>query len=313
MVAIEPQMPNAGAPATWSNRGGGGGGGGGGGIETLFSTNRGRAILLALLAFVPLISRRNGLLSAFSFVPSPLQESPDELASDAFNSYKLNAPLFEAVKSDNLELVRSLLEGGVDGKATRHDQKITFYNVNAEDPKGLTPLIEATLVGNVDLVELLLMHGARAQPSPGFRHTPLRAACLTGGHKLIRMLLDNGADPNAQSEGGRTPLMGACYLRPGYDESPDRLELSFNAVKAMFADERTDARIKNDFGETALDLCRQRGYNKSMAFLRNKINGPARDPGGVIFAGGKGAGRGKGGRKDTATTKKGGGKVVAKT
>lgn len=204
-----------------------------------------------------------------------------ERISEAFNSYKLNLPLFEAVKSNDLGLVRKLLEGGVDGKQGGGASHISFYNVNAEDSKGITPLIEATLLGNVELVELLLLHGARAQPSPGFRHTPLRAACLTANTKLITLLLEKGADPNAQSEGGRTPLMGACFLRPQYDEMPNRLELSYEAVRTMLADSRTDPRIRNEFDESALELCREREYNKSMAYIRDKVlsGGGGKSPG----------------------------------
>ena len=83
-----------------------------------------------------------------------------------------------------------------------------------------------------------------------------------------------GADPNAKSEGGRTPLMGACYLRPQYDEKPERNKLSYRAVSVMLADPRIDPSIENDFGETALDLCRQREYSKSIKLLRDV--GPTR-------------------------------------
>jgi len=212
-----------------------------------FFTNRGRAVLLSLIIFIPLISFREELV--FALTPPPPQERSDELTSEAFNSYKLNGPLFEAVRSDDLELVRSLLEGGIDKKTkVKNTKSRSYYNVNAEDSVGITPLIEATLLGNVELVELLLIHGARAQPSEGFRHTPLRAACLTANKELIALLLQKGADPNAQSEGGRTPLMGACYLRPQFDDSPERVNFSYWAVKAMFKDPRTDPRIKNEFG-----------------------------------------------------------------
>lgn len=260
--AIEaPPTTNMTIPASISSASGRGG--------MLFSTNRGRCFLLALLALIPLISYRADILRFSSPLP---REGSNEQASDAFNSYSLNSPLFEAIKSNNLELVRSLLEGGVDNKGKT---KTIYYNVNAEDPKGLTPLIEATLLGNAEMAQLLLLHGARAQPAEGFRHTPLRAACLTANPTLIKLLLRKGADPNAMSEGGRTPLMGACYLRPQYDASPDRVELSYEAVRTMLADPRTDAKMKNDFGESALDLCRERSYNKSMAMLRERVQGLA--------------------------------------
>mmetsp|Transcript_3792 Transcript_3792/g.8311 ORF Transcript_3792/g.8311 Transcript_3792/m.8311 type:complete len:271 (-) Transcript_3792:248-1060(-) len=243
------------------------------GGDMLCSKNGNRVILILLLILIPLISYRDEIFLAFPNPSSP-QVRSNELASEAFNSYKLNSPLFEAVRSNDLELVRSLLDGGIkSNKKSKENIKKMYYNVNAEDSVGITPLIEATLLGNVELVQLLLHHGARAQPSEGFRHTPLRAACLTANTTLIKLLLKEGADPNARSEGGRTPLMGACYLRPKFDEREDRIQLSFDAVKMMLEDERTDARIKNDYGETALDLCRERAYNKSMAMLRQRIAG----------------------------------------
>ena len=176
MVAIEAPSTNTNnstyAPSSSANRGD---------VGNIFSINRGRAVLLSLLMFIPLISFREDIKSVFVFAPSLPSERLDELVSEAFNSYKLNTPIFEAVKNNDLELVRSLLEGGIDdGKNNKQkDAKISYYNVNAEDPQGITPLIEATLLGNFELVELLLFNGAHAQPSPGFRHTPLRAACLS--------------------------------------------------------------------------------------------------------------------------------------
>ncbi len=188
-------------------------------------------------------------------------------ASATGSSYAANQPLFEAVKSNNFELTRMLLEGvSKTAKETNNN-----YVINCEDPQGMTPLIEATLVGNIDLVKLLLSHGARAQPLAGFLHSPLRAACLTANLDLIRLLLDEGADPNAQSEGGRTPLMGACYLRPQFDALPNREELSFAAVQLMLSDPRTSPEIKNTFGESALDLCQGRKYDKSTMLLRRVL------------------------------------------
>lgn len=252
-------------------------------ISGLLATNHGRAILVSLLILIPLISHWGDFFATTPSQPTQGGQS-DELISEAFNSYRLNMPLFEAVKSDNLELVRSLLEGGIDDKdagtgknkasSTAAGQtKKSYYNVNSEDPKGLTPLIEATLLGNRDMVELLLVQGARAQPATGFRHTALRAACLTANPELIQLLLSKGADPNAQSDGGRTPLMGACYLRPNFDSRPNKVELSFVAVNLMLGDTRTDPLIKNEFGESALDLCRQRSYNKSVDLLQQRIAG----------------------------------------
>lgn len=245
--------------------------------ESIFSTNRGRIIILLLLICIPLISYWEDIVIVF--VQPPTQNNGIKLSQqsqDAFNSYKLNTPLFEAVKSDDIELVRKLLNDGENNDNNNNNNdggKVVYYNVNAEDPKGLTPLIEATLIGNVDIVKLLLVHGAKPQPLQGFRHTPLRAACLTGNTELITLLIEQGADPNAKSAGGRTPLMGACYLRPQYDESPERIEISYEAIRVMLEDSRVDPTIRNDFNESAMDLCKQRGYTKSMGILRDRITG----------------------------------------
>ena len=194
-----------------------------------------------------------------------IDRATSEVATQS--SYEANRPLFDAVKSNNIELTRMLLDGvSRSAKETNNN-----YDINCEDPQGMTPLIEATLIGNTDLVKLLLSHGARAQPSPGFLHTPLRAACLTANLDLIRLLLDEGADPNAQSDGGRTPLMGACYLRPQFDALPNRDQLSFAAIQLMLSDPRTDVEARNSFGESALDLCRSRNYDKSKNLLRSAI------------------------------------------
>lgn len=191
------------------------------------------------------------------------------LEHESFNSYEYNASLFDTVKSNNIELVHSLLtDGDVDNT---NKNKKNNYNINAEDSLGITPLIEAILLGNVELVELLLQHGAHAQPLPGFRHTPLRAACLTANTQLVSLLLQKGAQPNAQSEGGRTPLMGACFLRPQFDALPNRSELSYEAVKIILQDARTDPTIRNEFGESALDLCLERGYNESVTLLKQRL------------------------------------------
>jgi ankyrin repeat protein len=112
--------------------------------------------LVLLLIFIPIIAYRENIILDFK-QSNNNNDNKKVLSREAYNSYKLNTPLFEAVKSNDIDLVRSLLEGDRKKNDNNNSDK-SPYNVNAEDPKGITPLIEATLLGNVDLVNLLLSH-----------------------------------------------------------------------------------------------------------------------------------------------------------
>ena len=81
-----------------------------------------------------------------------------------------------------------------------------------------TPLHLATLYGKLDIVRLLLDHGATYNSEDKFGRTPLHLVA-TGEYNLeqdrvrtAQLLLDRGADVNAQDEYGATPLYLASYL-----------------------------------------------------------------------------------------------------
>ena len=161
--------------------------------------------------------------------------------------------LHEAVKRHDTEKVKEILESDT-------------VDINAEDEAGVTALIEACINGDEEIVKILLEAGCPAQPAIGFRHSPLRGATICGNAHLIPILLQNGADPNALSEGNRTPLMGACFLRKGVPS-----ELSALCVKELLNDKRTDPKIVNSFGESALDLAKIRGYSESVVLIEEAL------------------------------------------
>jgi len=170
-------------------------------------------------------------------------------------------PIHEAAKEGNLEQIRSLCSD-VNNK----------FDPNQEDENGITPLIEACLVGHLPTVKALIEeYNCPAQPTKPFRHAPLRGACVAGQSILISYLLEKGADPNALSEGSRTPLMGACFLRKTVNGGENHTKISLDCVKSLLEDDRTDPTIKNSFGESALDLAKARGYNKSIELLEASL------------------------------------------
>jgi len=80
------------------------------------------------------------------------------------------------------------------------------------------PLERAASKGNVDIMSLLLEHGAEvnclAAMSGGFRTSALQNAAGHGHKKAVELLLDNGADINFQSSSHSTALQGA--IRRGH-------------------------------------------------------------------------------------------------
>ena len=64
--------------------------------------------------------------------------------------------------------------------------------------------------------------------------------------------------------------MGACFLRkevPG-----DHAEISEKCVKALLEDPRTDPTLRNSFNESALDLAKIRGYEKSIELVQQALD-----------------------------------------
>ncbi|XP_062555858.1 ankyrin repeat and KH domain-containing protein mask-like isoform X3 [Armigeres subalbatus] len=74
----------------------------------------------------------------------------------------------------------------------------------------LTPLMETASAGHVDIIKLLLKHGADVNAQSSTGSTPLMFACAGGHEEVVRVLLDNGANVEDHNENGHTPLMEAA-------------------------------------------------------------------------------------------------------
>lgn len=82
-----------------------------------------------------------------------------------------------------------------------------------------TALHWAVQEGHLDVIQLLLAHGADVNAKDDFGMSLLYQAAGDGNTKIVEHLLDNGADMDAKSEAGVTPLIIASC---GFDS--DQLE-----------------------------------------------------------------------------------------
>ena len=114
----------------------------------------------------------------------------------AANSFSADLRLIQAVKSVDVQAVRSLISQRVD--------------VNATDVDSSTALHWAAQRNNPEIVDLLLAAGANAKAVTRYNVTPLALACMNGNEVIIERLLKAGADANGASEEGQTALMTAA-------------------------------------------------------------------------------------------------------
>lgn len=93
----------------------------------------------------------------------------------------------------SMKVIKRLLEAGAD--------------VNKVTDGGNTPLQEAAIQGNVDIVNLLLAAGADVNFKNEYSETALMVASLKNGNpEVVQILIDAGADVNAVDIDGSSAL-----------------------------------------------------------------------------------------------------------
>jgi ankyrin repeat protein len=114
-------------------------------------------------------------------LPTVLGANADAAASKAF---------YTALRADDLAAMNALLARGT--------------SANAADDHGVTPLMNAALVGSVEAMTMLVDHGADVNAANEFGSTALMWS-VTDLAK-VRLLLAHGAHVNAATDHGRTAL-----------------------------------------------------------------------------------------------------------
>jgi len=135
-----------------------------------------------------------------------------------------------AASSNNLPMVRRLLDAGCNPNISRSDVKGTW-----------TPLHEASLHGSNEVIELLLDRGANIEAETATQATPLALASRHYKVAATRCLLSRGANVNTQDKAGSTPIIQACLVG------------ATSVAKLLVEVGKADLTLKNKAGATALD------------------------------------------------------------
>jgi ankyrin repeat protein len=129
------------------------------------------------------------------------------------------------VTRDPLPLIKKMLEAGADTNAVINSTPRARMREGSPRIVFATSLMRAAFSGDIELVKLLLAHGADPHIISSDRETTLMAACgtgfINGYHRLrppaerlavVKLLVEGGEDVNAADSYGITPLMVAANL-----------------------------------------------------------------------------------------------------
>jgi ankyrin repeat protein len=165
-------------------------------------------------------------------------------------------------ETNGLAVVRLLLERGANP-----DMQLFFKPANVRgstNTRGSTPLIRAATNGSLEIVELLLDHGADATLYMADRQTPIHAV-LAGpapeadALELIRVLHEAGTDVNVVAlVNHREEVRGGTALHYA-------VRKRFKEVIKALASYGIDMNAKDQDGLTALDYTQSRGFMPFMA------------------------------------------------
>jgi ankyrin repeat protein len=70
----------------------------------------------------------------------------------------------------------------------------------------VSSLHSAVAAGRLDIVQILLAHGANPNSKAAQDFRPIHEASARGNLEFVQLLLDNGAEINARAVDGKTPL-----------------------------------------------------------------------------------------------------------
>jgi ankyrin repeat protein len=172
------------------------------------------------------------------------------------------ADFTKAAKFDDLSEVKDLVKAGVSVNTVdpygdpmlvlavkEKSLKVFDYllsspeiNVNKANSYGETPLMMASINGDLEMVKTLVEIKKADINQSGWN--PLIYACSKGRLDVAKYLVQHGADVNSTSPNGSTPLMMAAMSGNEY-------------VVKYLLDQGADLKIRNSLGFSAIDMAKQ--------------------------------------------------------
>ncbi|XP_056393125.1 caskin-1 isoform X4 [Hyla sarda] len=163
--------------------------------------------------------------------------------------------LLQAVKAEDLGMVQKLLQRPKAGKAKLLGSA-KRVNVNFQDTDGFSALHHAALIGNTELISLLLEAQAAVDIKDNKGMRPLHYAAWQGKKEPMKLLLMSGSAVNIQSDEGQIPLHQAAQ-HGHYD------------VSEMLLQHQSNPCIMDISGKTPLDLACEFGRVGVVQLLLN--------------------------------------------
>lgn len=185
--------------------------------------------------------------------------------------------LISASSNNNLELVKLLVENGVDINEQDEDERTALMwtsvhnsfdvakfliekgaDIEKKDSRGWSALMIASIFGRYDILKLLIENGANINVRSKSEDTALIKAVLKKRIDIVKILVENGVDINAKVCGGETALMKAVLC--GCCE-----------IAEYLIEKGADFNIKNDMGKNVIKLAPTSEIRKTIIeFIKNK-------------------------------------------
>jgi Zn-dependent protease with chaperone function len=122
-----------------------------------------------------------------------------------------------------------------------------------------TPLMEASLDGDIERVHELLNAGENPNEMNEFGESPLLIAVVNIDMEITQVLLESGADPNLQDDFGWTPLMSAVMT--------ENLEIG-----EMLLEAGADPLLVDDYEMSAIDHAEEIRNNDYVRLMKSYID-----------------------------------------